>query len=255
MRVDFKLYNILFICLLLQTLTLLSSSAQARDIRSVTKSHQSKPHPEPPSDLVSITLSTSTHPAVVNYYQPLVREAYKQLGINVEFLLVNEERSLLLLEAGEIDGDIIRTKSVLKDYDSFIPVYLLGDADIYIICQPNIECNRTILQKQDHFLGSVAGATYFEDLLKGSKINLLKYTQYTLLKSSFLQKRVDAYIDIINNHYPTGDTPKNAGVMHLGKIYGYHLLHKKHAHLKNKVAAKLKEVQRNFPTGKTLQER
>lgn len=235
MRVDFLLYNILRILAFLLALAAMFPEALAANNSS--KNISTAP----------LILSTGTHPAVVNYYEPLVKKAYQQLEIPIEFLSVNEERSLLLLEAGEIDGDTIRTKSVLKNYDSFIPVYMMGVADVYIICQPNIECNRSILQKRDHFLGTVAGSAYFDDSLKNAKITLLKYTNYELLKSSFHQKRVDAYIDVISSHYTTRDIPENAGILHFEKIYGYHILHKKHKHLAEKVAAKLKELQRIYP--------
>lgn len=195
------------------------------------------------SDVTKLTFSTSSHPAVINYYEPLIVKAYEKLGIQIELLHINEERSLRLLETGQLDGDIIRTESVLKGFQSFIPVYMLGDAKVYLVCQSKMACDKSILHQKKWILGSVAGSTYFEEFLGHSEINLLKYTDYSLLKESYNKKRIDAYIDVINNHYPTSELPKSAGTYHLGTIYGYHILNKKHSHLAKDVIKVLRELQ------------
>ena len=46
------------------------------------------------------------------------------------------------LRSGEIDGDVIRTEAVLEAASDFIPVYMLGDAKVYLVCQINIECTQ-----------------------------------------------------------------------------------------------------------------
>ncbi|UAA37673.1 hypothetical protein KIH87_13265 [Paraneptunicella aestuarii] len=195
------------------------------------------------SDITKLTFSTSSHPAVINYYEPLIVNAYAKLGIQIELLHINEERSLRLLETGQLDGDIIRTESVLKNFQSFIPVYMLGDAKVYLICQSQMICDKSILNQKKWILGSVAGTTYFEEFLGHSEINLLKYTDYSLLKESYNKKRIDAYIDVINNHYSTSELPQSAGAYHLGTIYGYHILNKKHSHLAKDVIRILRELQ------------
>ena len=201
-----------------------------------------------PAKVKTLTFSTSSHPAVSNYYELLVVKAYERLGIKIELLHINEERSLRLLETGQLDGDIIRTEAVLRNFQSFIPVYMMGDANVYLICQQGVKCNESVLKRRSWILGSVAGSTYFEEFLDGAKIGLLKYTEYPLLKESYTKKRIDAYIDVISTHYPTTELPEDAGTYHLGTIYGYHILHKKHSHLAYEVSEILRELQNNTPT-------
>lgn len=186
-----------------------------------------------------LIFSTSSHPAVTKLYQPLIVATYAQLNIELEFVNINEERSLRLLNAGEIDGDVIRTEAVLEAASDFIPVYMLGDAKVYLVCQINIECTHSTLQEKHRILGTVAGSMYYKKYLAGTQIGRMKYTNYDLLRESFKQKRIDALIQVINNQYPVATIPDNANSMLLGNIHGYHLLHKKHAPLAKQVQAAL----------------
>lgn len=192
-----------------------------------------------------LSISTSSHPAVIEYFQPWVKNAYAKLGIEVEFLSLNEERSLLLLQNGDIDGDIIRTEQVLLQLESVVPVYMLGEAKIYLICRPNLICNNTTLNNPDLILGSVAGNTYFQTLLHEKKITQMRYTTYQLLRQSYLQKRVDTYIEISNSYEIEMPFPEKAGIFKLGQMQGFHLLYEKHRHLVPLVAAQLESIKNN----------
>lgn len=192
-----------------------------------------------------LTISTSTHPAVTEHFQPWVKSAYDELGIETEFLMLNEQRALILLQNGELDGDIIRTEQVLSTLHSVLPVYMLGEARVYLVCRPRLDCNRNILSNPNLILGSVAGNAYFQQLLEGAQIAQMSYTTYQLLQQSYQQKRVDAFIEIRNSYESGKSFPQHAGIFELGHIRGFHLLHKKHQHLIPLIAEKLKSTANN----------
>ncbi|MCY7295564.1 hypothetical protein [Alteromonas sp. a30] len=191
----------------------------------------------------SLTFSTSSHAAVEHYYQPLIQAAYQRLGIDIEFLQLNEERSIRLLDQGLLDGDTIRTENIHKSNSHFIPVQMLGEARIYLVCQPHIECNANLLEQKKFSLGSVGGSSHFDDLLADSEITQLRYTNYHLLKTSFEQGKIDAYIEIISAHYHQQAFPQKANTAYLETIHGFHYLHESHARLAPQVAAAIKEIQ------------
>lgn len=191
----------------------------------------------------SLTFSTSSHAAVVHYYQPLIEVAYERLGIPVEFLQLNEERSIRLLDKGRIDGDTIRTQNIHKKGSKFVPVYMLGDAKVYLVCQAGIQCSTDILQNPNYSLGSVGGSSHFDELLKSAKINQLRYTDYDLLRRSFRQGKVDVYIEVMSTHYHQMHFPKRANVAYLQTIKGFHFLHERYAHLAPKVAKEIQTLQ------------
>ena len=187
-----------------------------------------------------LTITTSTHPAVIEHFEPWVKSAYAELGIEIEILNLNEKRTLILLQNGDVDGDIIRTEQVLATLHSVVPVYMLGEARVYLVCQPVLNCNSSILNNPDLILGTVAGNAYCQQLLEGTQIEQMHYTTYQLLQQSYQQQRVDAFIEIRNSYESYKAFPKHAGTFELGHIRGFHLLHKKHKHLVPLVAEKLK---------------
>lgn len=196
----------------------------------------------------SLTFSTSTHAAVVHYYQPLVKIAYARLGIPVEFLQLNEERSIRLLDAGKIDGDTIRTQNIHKSESKFVPVYMLGDAKVYLVCQTGIKCSTDLLQNPNYSLGSVGGSSHFDESLKSARINHLRYTDYDLLRRSFRQGKVDVYIEVMSSHYHNMHFPKQANTAYLETIRGFHFLHEKYAHLAPQVAQEFQKLQAEIHT-------
>lgn len=200
-------------------------------------------NPTPDNSLPKrLSISTGTHPAVVEHFQPWVKQAYAELGIEIEFLTLNEERSLVLLQNGEIDGDIIRSEQIIAQLQELYPVFLLGEAQVYLVCRPRVECNDSTFYNSKLILGFVAGNNYLQELLLGTEIAQMRYTSYQLLQKSYQQKRVDAYVEIRNPYEAGKSFPKSAGIFNLGQVRGFHVLHKKHRHLIPLVAEKLQEL-------------
>ena len=177
---------------------------------------------------VDLTFSASSHEAIQLVIAPLVEQIYEQLGYSIEILTLPEERSLRLLENGDIDGDIVRTLEVTRKNSSFIPIWELGIAELVMVCQPELKCDKTALQQRNKILGSIEGNTYFHDILAGTTIRQVEFNTYPQLTKAFHLKRVDYYFDVIN--HALGERSKLQGLtsVQLQQFRGFHILSKKH---------------------------
>lgn len=176
----------------------------------------------------SLHFSASSHDAVVNYYKPLVQRAYEKIGYQIEVSVLPEKRSLLMLEAGTLDGDIVRTASILKNSATMLPVWPLGSAKVFLICQQELSCNSDTLRRENIVLGTVAGNTYFRNILKHSDIGHVLFNRYEQLHQAFALGRIDMYIDIVNSDLGEEQKLTQSNHFLLDEFTGYHILHKKH---------------------------
>lgn len=178
-----------------------------------------------------ISISVSSHAAAQQFYRPLVNKAYNAIGYEVEFLVLPEERSNIMIERGDIDGDVIRTSKILDTSNNLIAVWPLGGAAIYMVCQQDIPCNSEALQDDSRLLGTVAGDAYFQSIIHQTKVVHVKFNRYDQLQNSFEKKRIDYYFAVVNKSLNEGANLKSQNKHKIEDIMGYHVLHKKHSHI------------------------
>ncbi|MDX1539204.1 hypothetical protein [Arsukibacterium sp.] len=93
--------------------------------------------PEPSQ---TINLSYVSHPVIDTVLLPVIRTAYQNLGLKVNFIVVEAERGLRLLQDGMVDGDVARTGIVLAKLDNIITLTKLDELTLELHCRPGIQC-------------------------------------------------------------------------------------------------------------------
>lgn len=91
-------------------------------------------------------------------FKQFMETVYDELNIKTQLQAVPSRRGVLLLNAGIVDGDIVRSKSNLSKFDDIIVVEpSLGTVNIVLICRKSETCNRTNLDDKNISIMSSMG--------------------------------------------------------------------------------------------------
>jgi len=86
------------------------------------------------------------HPRIINYYKPIIEEAYKRIGITTVFIEVGGERGMRLLNDGIMDADVIRFESVTRPFTNVYPIYpQLATGRTSLYCSKDVSCTLDVL--------------------------------------------------------------------------------------------------------------
>lgn len=176
-------------------------------------------------------VSYSDHKSIIKRYVPALEQAYKDIGINAEFVLVNDRRSLRLLQKGRIDADAVKTLEILNKKSNFIPLPTpISKIEVMLLCRPEIECHLGLLQNHKKTLGVVAAKEFYQELLAEAKINIRELSSFHAMRQMFRQNRLDAMISVFD---PAVEDPRltYANYVKIKEKLGHHLVHKKHKKL------------------------
>lgn len=190
----------------------------------------------------------ASHPAVVQNYLTVVKQAYAKIGINPDFIPVSDRRSIKMLNDGQIDGLVIRAKNLLIKYPDFIIVPpMLGAAEIRLICQPELTCDKNLLDDSSKILGLVAQDEYHQELLGGKIINTYEVVDYQRMEKMFQQKKLDVMIMVFDLNTQGTPSPE-LNTFRLRQIEGFHIIHKRFSHLVPKLSEAIRQslVQHTF---------
>jgi hypothetical protein len=190
----------------------------------------------------SITaIGFASHPAVVKNYLSIVKKAYAKIGINPDFIPVSDRRSIKMLSEAKLDGLVIRGQKTMLQHPGFITVPpMLGAADIRLICQPKLLCNKSLLDDSSKILGLVGQDEYYQELLNEKTINTYEVVDYQRMEKMFQQKKLDAMIMVFDLHTQGIPSPE-LNTYHLEQIEGFHIIHKRFSHLVPKLSKALEE--------------
>ena len=190
----------------------------------------------------SITaIGFASHPAVVKNYLSIVKNAYKKIGFNPDFIPVSDRRSIKMLNDKKLDGLVIRGQKTMLEHPSFITVPpMLGAADVRLICQPKLLCSQNLLNDNSKILGLVGQDEYYQELLDGSNINTYEVIDYQRMEKMFQQKKLDAMIMVFDLN-TQGIPPPELNTYRLDQIKGFHVIHKRFSHLVPNLSNALKE--------------
>lgn len=173
------------------------------------------------------TISYVPHVAIEKHYLAIIKKAYAQIGLYPDFIPINDKRSLLLLNDGEIDGDVARSEDIIDKHSMLIKVPpSLGRIEVSLLCQLELDCSPDVFQNDRLILGVIARDEYYDRLLADSKLNVVEVGTYERLDAMFKQKRLDAIIMVFDLN--TSDPTSYANRYSLESKQGYHLIHKRH---------------------------
>jgi hypothetical protein len=206
---------------------------------ALTAAAQQQARPE------KMTFTYVDHPAMVNFLVPLIRDTYKKLGIETDFVAQPSNRNLLLVDKNIVDGDVGYMRIVLGGYNNLFtiePPVVLG---VYtILCRPQLICASAVLADKEKTI--IATSVSKHGLLQAYK-GTIKSQFYTVNDLSLIPEfvRLGRFNYAI---YPT--TEKELQRMSTGELRYvrlfeanlYHVLHKKYRFMAAEISQALQQT-------------
>lgn len=193
-----------------------------------------------------LTFSSFKHPKVQQSIQPLLVQAYKGLGIEVEFIVTSSYRDLLLVSDYVISGSSIFAEDIIDTLPDVIKVQpsLIKVAYI-LLCNQGVRCENDILiERSDQHWVAVSTA-----MSKGLKRhyphlpleNLFITTEVKNIISALKKKRVDYGLYPISAIELGGlkEIPEGLNYSVLYEINSYHVINKELMCLQPQISASI----------------
>jgi len=171
------------------------------------------------------------HDGIINYYVPLLDRAYQKIGIKPNFVLINDQRAMRLLDKGKLDADTAKSLESIENYQNitYLPTPI-SKIEVYFICQLNIKCDLSLLTDRNLSLGIIGANEFYQELLRDSKIKLVEITSFNQLMSMFEQQKFDVGIIVLDDSTKT-KLMKYPNHYKISEKLGYHLIHTRNKHL------------------------
>lgn len=158
----------------------------------------------------------------------LVEQAYSNLGYQVQWQLLPGARSLKLSNAGEIDGEFVRSEAVAQRYPNLVkvPVPLIA-SPIYLFCKNKQAC---LSPTQNTVVGYNKNLKIFEQFCLLQQYVCYPFGSTKQLFDPLLEDRVDAFlatqIEVVN--LLSNDFPTLYRVEVDKRVMAFHYVNKKH---------------------------
>lgn len=179
-------------------------------------------------------------------------EAFRRLGMELDYQVYPPKRATELAVAGEVDGEVARHAQYAETYPSMVRV------DEVIISMKQVAFAKDPLLKLENW-DSLKGTNYRVDYRRGEQIsevrlppvvkpeNLNAVTDHIQGLKKLAAGRTDIYVGPADTVAPLLQTAefKDAGIHMAGvleEILSYPYVHQKHADLAPKLAAVLKQM-------------
>jgi len=178
----------------------------------------------------------------------VLREAYRRIGISIDFVTMPGERALLESNAGRNDGEVVRIGGIEKKYSNLIRVpvsisQLDGVAFTKHVSIP-IEGWHSL---KGHSIGAFTGSKFVENNTTDMEVTYVPGVKnlFAMLQRNRLDLVVIPYLSglrYIKNHSISGFKALSPPLI---TIKLYHYLHKKNRSLLPKITKSLEIVQKN----------
>lgn len=178
-------------------------------------------------------------------FKAFIEQVYNDLNIKTQMQATPSRRGMLLLNAGIVDGDIVRSKSNLKKFENVIVVEpSLGIINLVLLCRKSLPCDRdNLYDPRNRVMSSIGDVEILNEFDIKAEIMHNEDLSHTL---TMLKKgRVDyALYPALNNDINT--YKKDFSVVVLRQMAVNTIIHKKHAplvdELSNAIRARLPEL-------------
>ena len=187
----------------------------------------------------NLVFASINHPTVIDYYEPLLRSIYAELGINLDFVYISGERSEVSLQSGLIDGALAYSEANLASVENMIVVEPpLITVKQYLLCQQGLDCTPSVLEDPENtiFMASVVKKSQNLEI----KASIETMTSITVLEKLFTHNRIKYMI------YPFSSERNDVNLVFakaerffLYEEKGFHVLNIKHKELEEKVQKQL----------------
>ena len=178
-------------------------------------------------------------------YLKVIQEIYTELGFNVKSIATTALRGITLLSEGKVDADAYRLGRVVTTFDDLILVKPeLIRATLVLLCVPEVECDRAVLNySQNTLLTNARALEYLNDV----------DIRATLLKDEVIKHTVEMLVsgEVKYATFMIDERqiiPKRMQMVKLRNIFLYHVIHKKHAALLPQIEKKMRQKRRMLNT-------
>lgn len=179
--------------------------------------------------------------------KPIVEDLYSRLGMAVEVVSLPAERSLLMSNSGKFDGELGRLEIIGKNYKNLImiPVPLEYIKNTALVSKTNVDLSGYESLKP-YTVVALNGYKYFEDMLIKHKIEHVLVTHFEQIFQLLEKGRVDIALTTELDALKFMSIRHSSSIRLLPNVFDklptYHFIHRKHAHLVEKLTTELKRM-------------
>jgi len=178
----------------------------------------------------------------------VLRQAYGQLGISINYLALPGERALQTSNAGKADGEVFRIANVHKRYSNLIPVPTQINLLEGVAFVKDHSINVTDWQSLTPFsIGIQGGIKFVERGTQGMRVTIADTNEqlFKMLNANRVDVIVVAHANGLRSRAKL-DMQHIASLQPAIQSYPlFHYLHKKHAGMVKKIDAVLSDMQKS----------
>jgi hypothetical protein len=193
-----------------------------------------------------MTISYVVYPQVEGYVA-LIKDVYTELGFKVTLLSTPSTRGLILLNAGEVDADVVRVRRTVEQYPNAVLVEpALKVGKLVLLCRKDVICETSVLHSKNEVLLSSDAVTPYLAKLKVSA-RIVKPQGNVNVVDMLKAQRADYAFFLIDGQI---DFTPDFNMVDIQEISVFHVIHKKHAAMlpliQQKIIEKLPEFNAQF---------
>lgn len=168
--------------------------------------------------------------------------AYKELGVEVEWVRLPTTRALMYSNSGDFDGELIRIERVAKEYPNLVqvPVPLIETA-FHLYCLKREHCVKSDLSSL--LIGYNKQIKLYEHLCQQRKWACYSFVDSKRILAPLYQNKIEAFLaagpELVVEINEPGPILYQSKALH--KDTAFHYLHKKHKKLGEALAVTLNQ--------------
>ncbi|MDP5031670.1 MAG: hypothetical protein NWQ54_13455 [Paraglaciecola sp.] len=192
-----------------------------------------------------MTFSYVNHPVIVAELIPIIQKAYDSLGIKTEFVEQPSNRNLRAIKNGLVDGDVVFSRLLLKDYPEFVLVEPPLVSSVFVVlCQPHLTCDASILRDPKKLLVSTAASQSGVNRWYGKQLEISFYliNNLAVIPQLITEKRFEYGVYILTEELMGKVDKLSYRFFELFRTDSFHILHPKYQFLKDDVEQAISQV-------------
>ncbi|MCG8517866.1 MAG: hypothetical protein MI794_07735 [Pseudomonadales bacterium] len=194
-----------------------------------------------------MVLSTFSGSGLNLVQEPIIREAYRRLGIELKILQLPAERALQMASRGQVDGEVARLAVIREQYPSLVmvpePLFMIEN----VVFSKDISFPVQGYQSlQPYQVVTLRGYKHFEERLTALQVDFSLLPTYEQIFQTIDKDRFQLALLTRLDGLKTLSELDVSGVFALEPplevVPAYHFLHRKHAHLVPRLTRVLREM-------------
>ena len=192
-----------------------------------------------------MTFSYVNHPVIIDELIPLVRQSYASLGIATSYVEQPSDRNLKAISQGLLDGDVVFSELLLKDYEDLVVVEPpLVESVFVLLCQQQLPCSSNTIKDPSKLLVATDAShhglkSWFGEKLK---VDIYHINNLAIIPQLITERRFEYGIYIFSAQQLAAGKQGDFNFAELFRTNSFHILHPKYAYLKDDVSKAIKQI-------------